>query len=296
MRPLTTSAFVLATALSAQALVTYTDNFNTSVNYLTNGVAGTIWDGIYLGAGEIANATGTGAGLGSVSVADAKISSNGVLTVASLQPDWENASDDGVLFFKVITGDFDMSMRVLGPIDTGSYNLPGLMVRAFGSGGAPLQPTNNTVSENSFLWARFDEFSIANMRKNNVNGVKTDTGLGTYPNTNYWLRVTRAGNTFTLFEKATQAGAWTSVGTVTRADFSGTPLEVGIEHAVFGGGATHAARYAAFSLTATNLGPFATTPSAATGLTLATNADGGLNVSWTPAPPTPPTLAPVPPP
>jgi hypothetical protein len=64
---------------------TYTDNFNTKVNYLTNGVAGTIWDGIYLGAGEIANATSIGAAAGTVSAADADISRNNVLTLSSLQ-------------------------------------------------------------------------------------------------------------------------------------------------------------------------------------------------------------------
>ena len=37
----------------------YTDNFNANVNYLTNGLAGTIWDGVYFGAGEFNN-TGPG--------------------------------------------------------------------------------------------------------------------------------------------------------------------------------------------------------------------------------------------
>ncbi len=45
------------------------------------------------------------------------------------------------------------------------------------------------------------------MLKNNVNGVKTDTVLGApAPNTNYWLRITRVGNLFTLYEKEIRAG------------------------------------------------------------------------------------------
>ena len=123
---------VIAFARAAEAQTTYTDNFNVPLNYLTNGVAGTMWDGLYLGAGEFAGATSVGAGAGSVSVADASISSNNVLTIASLQTDWENTADDGVLFFKVVTGDFDMSVHVIGPIDTGTFNLPGLMVRGLG--------------------------------------------------------------------------------------------------------------------------------------------------------------------
>jgi Family of unknown function (DUF5695) len=268
----------LALSVEVRAQVTYTNNFTTSLNYLTNGVVGTIWDGIYLGADEIADSTGTGAGAGLVSVANANISSNNVLTVASVHTDWENAADDGFFLYKVITGDFDISVRVIGPIDTGQYNFPGLMVRAFGPGGSP----SPGGQENSLLWARFDEFSIANMSKNNVNGVKTDTGRGTNPNTNYWLRMTRAGNTFRLHERGTPTEAWTQVGTVTRADFAGLPLQVGIEHADFGGGATRIARYSNFSLTVTNMGPFATPPSPATGLTLATNGQGNLVASWSP--------------
>ena len=92
---------------------------------------------VYLGAGEFANATGVGAVAGTVSVADASITSAGRLTIASLETDWENTADDGVFLFEVISGDFDMSVQVIGPIETGNYNLPGLMVRAFGANGSP---------------------------------------------------------------------------------------------------------------------------------------------------------------
>jgi Family of unknown function (DUF5695) len=282
-RPFAIAFLILFLALAARAQVTWTDNFNSSVNYLTNGVAGTMWDGIYLGAGEFPGATGIGAAAGTASTADANITGNNLLTLASLQTDWENTADDGVFLFKVITGDFDMSVQVIGPIDTGIYNFPGLMVRAFGTNGSPLQPTNNGVSENSLLWGRFDEFNLANMLKNNVNGVKTDTGLGTYPNTNYWLRMTKTGATITLYEKAIQAAPWSMVGTATRADFNtGAPLQVGIEHSDYPGGATRAAQFANFSLTANNLGPLAAAPSPPTGLVLAPNGSGSILASWKP--------------
>ncbi len=227
-----------AAAMCARAQTTFTDNFNTPVNYLANGVAGTIWDGVYLGAGEISGAAGNGSAPGSASIADADISGSNLLTLASLQTDWENNADDGVFLFKVVNGDFDMAVHVIGPIDTGTFNFPGLMVRAFGPGGMP----SPGGAENSFLWARFDEFSIANMLKNNVNGAKTDTALGTYPNTNYWLRIARSGSVFNLYEKGLPTGPWTQVGSVTRADFSGVPLQVGIEHSDYAGGATRAAQ------------------------------------------------------
>ena len=278
-RKLLVPGFLFVVAIfRVHAQVTFTDNFTTPINYLTNGVAGTIWDGIYLGAGEIANFTDVGTAAGTVSLANADINGNNVLTIASLQTDWENAADDGVFLFKVITGDFDMSVHIISPTDTGAYNLPGLMVRAFGAGGAP-SPGGR---ENSFLWARFDWLNYVNMLKNNVNGVKTDTPLGITPNANYWLRVQRAGNTFNLYEKALEANPWQQVGSVTRADFSGLSLQVGIEHSDYGDGATRTAQYEKFSLTASNLGSLAASPAPVTGLFLTTNASNKAVLSWTP--------------
>src|SRR5262245_58593522 len=88
-----------AVALTARA-GTNTDNFNVSFNYLTNGVAGSIWEGVYLGPGGFPNATGVGAAAGSVSIANANITTTSNLTFASLQTDWENAADDGVFLYK----------------------------------------------------------------------------------------------------------------------------------------------------------------------------------------------------
>ena len=119
------------------------------------------------------------------------------------------------------------------------------------------------------------------MSKNNVNGVKTDTGLGTYPNTNYWLRIQRVGNVFNLYERVTLGVAWNLVGSVMRADFSGVPLQVGIEQADFGGGATRTARYEKFSLTVSNQTASAA-PAAATGLSIANVSSSGANLSWSP--------------
>src|SRR6185503_7253317 len=112
IRTLPVLALALAlTTMMTRAQVTYTDDFSKPHNYLTNGVVGTIWDGVYLGAGDIAKPMGVWMGPGSVSVASA---SNGVLHLASLQTDWENDSDDGFFLYKVIQGDFDMSVEVVG--------------------------------------------------------------------------------------------------------------------------------------------------------------------------------------
>src|SRR4051812_16227345 len=86
------SLLSLVVRVGAQS-TTFKDHFDIPVNYQTNGVVGTIWDGIYLGAGEFANPSSVGSAPGTASVTDASITGNGVLTVASLQTDWENAAD-----------------------------------------------------------------------------------------------------------------------------------------------------------------------------------------------------------
>ena len=68
-------------SLSALAIVTgakadtFTDNFNTTNNYLANGVKGTIWDGIYLAPGDFPNVT-LGNAAGVISAVDANSTSN----------------------------------------------------------------------------------------------------------------------------------------------------------------------------------------------------------------------------
>src|ERR1035437_8978759 len=52
---------------------TLTDSFNTNVNYLTNGITGTIWDGVYFGAGEFNNSGVGGGGQGATIQCDANI-------------------------------------------------------------------------------------------------------------------------------------------------------------------------------------------------------------------------------
>ena len=84
---------------------TVTDNFNASRNYLTQGLAGTIWEGLYTGAGQVPGGT-TGGGPGSTILLDANITGSNSLTVASTQTDWEYAGtgggDDGVFLFKLV--------------------------------------------------------------------------------------------------------------------------------------------------------------------------------------------------
>ncbi len=273
---------LLAAVSWAQAQVTYTDSFSANVNYLTNGLTGTIWDGVYFGAGEFNNTGLGGGGPGATLQCDANITAASTLTLQTTGTAWENADDDGFYLFKAVPGDFSMSVHVVSPFNNAGYNTAGLQARAFAAGGDPYGGSENFVS-----WTRFDDYNFANYLRSEVNGGVAQINPGDYPNTNYWLRIDRVrGTNFLFYQKATKAGAWqletfpapVSGTVLRRPDLAGLPLQVGIIHATFNG--QLGVQFTDFSLTESNVA-FAAAPSPATGLTVVTNA-GGLNVSWAP--------------
>jgi hypothetical protein len=267
--------------ISADAQVTYSDSFNTNVNYLTNGISGTIWDGVYLGAGEFSNSGVGGGGPGATVQADANISTPNTLTLQTTGTAWENADDDGFFLFKVVPGDFSATVHVVSPYNNSGYNTAGLQVRAFDPGGDPLGGSEDYVS-----WTRFDQFNYANYLRNEVNGGVTPINPGGFPNTNYWLRIDRVrGTNFSFYQKSTQAGAWSLVtfpapvsGTILRrADFAGRTLQVGIMHSTFNG--QIGVKFTDFSLTESNSTVVAA-PSAPPWVIAAPNANLGMDISW----------------
>ena len=143
-------------------------------------------------------------------------------------------------------------------------------------------------SENYVSWTRFNEYSYANYLRNEVNGAVSQINPGDYPNSAYWLRLDRVGNTFRFYQRTNSTDAWKLVSfpapvngtTLTRSDLAGQPLQVGLIHATFSG--QLGVQFSSFSITETNMGPFATAPSPATGLAFARNSDGSLGLSWTP--------------
>ena len=154
--------FSIALGLSAQA-GTITDNFNTSRNYVTEGTAGTIWDGVYLGAGEFKN-VGIAGVAGRTLKCDVNTTTNGVLTVQTTETAWENTDDDGFFLYKVVSGNFQAAVHIVTPYDATGYNSAGLMARAFTGAGEPLNGSENWVG-----FTRFDEYGFANYGRNTVN-------------------------------------------------------------------------------------------------------------------------------
>ena len=269
---------------SSPAQNVFSDSFNTNVNYLTNGVAGTIWDGVYFGAGEFNNSGLGGGGPGATIQCDANLTATNKLTLQTTGTAWEGADDDGFFLFKVVKGDFSAVVHVVTPFNNAAYNTAGLQARAFSPGGNPLGGSEDFVS-----WTRFDDYNYANYLRNEVNGGVTQINPGGYPNSAYWLRLDRIGNNFRFFQRTNSSDSWKIVsfpspvsGTnLVRSDLAGQPLQVGIIHATFGG--QLGVQLSDFSITATNFGSFGAPPPPVTVLSAATNGSGGLNVSWVPA-------------
>lgn len=264
-----------------QAQTTVLDNFSAPVNYLTNGVAGTVWDGVYFGAGEFLNTGLGGGGPGQTYQCDAQMTAANTLTVETTGTDWEGLGDDGFFLFKIVTGDFSAVVHVVSPFDNSGYNTAGLQARAFVAGGDPVNGSENYVS-----WTRFDEYGFANYLRSEVNGGVAQINPGDDPNANYWLRMDRVnGTNFFFYQKAAKNDAWQLVsfpspvnGTVLhRADLAGLPMQVGIMHATFNG--QIGAQFTDFSLSVSNVS-YAVPPSPPTGLVLGTNLNQELDVSW----------------
>ena len=275
---------VLSIGSPAVAQVNYTDSFGTNVNYLTNGLSGTIWDGVYFGAGEFNNSGVGGGGPGATVVCDANVSLANTLTLQTTGTAWEGPDDDGFFLFKVVPGDFSVTVHVVSPYNNAGYNTAGLQARAFSAGGDPFGGSENYVS-----WTRFDEFNYPNYLRNEVNGGVAQINPGNYPNTNYWLRIDRVkGTNFLFYEKATKAGTWNLISfpapisgnTLRRTDLAGQPMQVGIMHATFGG--QIGVQFTDFTLSVSNAS-IVTPPAAPTWLVAAPNAYAGLDLSWAPA-------------
>lgn len=255
---------------------TVSDSFSTSRNYLTDGVVGTIWDGVYLGAGEFAN-VGIAGVPGRTLKADANVTASGKLSVQTTETAWEGTDDDGFFLYKVVKGDFQVSVKIVTPYDNTGYNTAGLMARAFTGPGNPL-----TGGENYVTFTRFDEFGFANYGRSTVDNGTQQVNPGDPEGADlYWLMLERVGNTFSCYQKTAEADSWILVPNCVfeRPDLDGMPVQVGIIQAIFSA-ASPTVQFEKFSLTGPNVAPVQ--PTGPAGLTMTAPAPGTVALSWTP--------------
>jgi hypothetical protein len=294
--PLTTRTTLLVSTLllclgpSVQAAsIVY--NFDRGLTYKTGGVVGTFWDGVYLGNGDVPNGNNNGS-IGGTIYAD-ETTFAGYLFVQSTNTGWAGIEDDGFLLYKVVSGDFDVSVQVAGNYDNRPFNQSGLLVRAFTTNGPAWGAPFGTTVTNTENWVsinRFNEFSINDQYRSATNNNDIQITVDGGPNTAHniatndtrYFRITRVGNTFTVYDRTNNTDAWALQQTVTRGDLDGIPMQVGIHQAEFAGGAQVMTFYTDFELSGPNV-TIPARPADATGLTMSApdSVNGLATLSWT---------------
>jgi hypothetical protein len=212
----------------------FTDNFGTSWNYAGSGTGGSSWDGVYLGGGYIPGQGGANAD-GTVSVADANITSNNVLTVSSTRTDWAGTNNDGFFLFKYVPGDFQASVHITSQTILVNYLFDGILARAFGTNGAPMLVGTNHL-ENWVYLGQFDQFNDDVESRFALNGGDNEHPGG--PGTNNWYMLMKRdqGTNFTFFKRLNPTDPYIPLF---NQDFTqrqlnpGRPLQVGLFAATY---------------------------------------------------------------
>lgn len=280
-------------------LPVFTDNFSTPHNYLTSGVVGTGWNGVYETNTDIAGVVlGNQAEL-AMSAFDADITSNNCLSISSANGYWKGADDNGAFLYMVVPGDFEASVHITA-YNHVAYNFVGLMARAFATSNnaSAFGTAANAPAEDNVNWQRFDQFGDSSVLFNTINGATTEFDDKDGEAADFWLLMTRvSGTNFNLFKSATFGGPWTLVHTVVQpALVSGTMVQVGLEQASYGG-SVGIVQFDTFMLDATNIVGTGLTPAqiptpASNVTAVLTAGDSAVNISWTQGV-VPPTNAPT---
>ncbi|HWV99228.1 MAG TPA: hypothetical protein VNZ64_05985 [Candidatus Acidoferrum sp.] len=301
MSALAGALLVFAVNLSVEA-DSLTNNFTSPFDYVANGIIGdTNWDGIYLRFGDVPGGNIGGNPAGNTLIANSAITYPGYLALRSSGGDWAGAGDDAVLLWKLLAGDFDVSVQsspftLSGGIafDNGAFQMAGLMARAYdtNNSGAPYP----NAAENYVMLLRFQEnFGAGGIDEVNEarNGSRVehtfpdDSSTSSLQATRYYRIVRSSLTNFTFYWKTNRSDTWAQItnnlpsgGVLVRSDLVG-PLQVGIAQSPFSSGA-HDAVFTDFELTAPGLtfpAPPAGGPSAL--VATATNTAGSLTLSWT---------------
>ena len=220
----------------------------------------------------------------------------GFLTIQDNLTDWSGANDDGFFLYKVVAGDFDVSVENVEPWDNSNPNndhMGGLMARAFPTNGpewsAPFNGAENWQDE-----FRFQDFNIDLDIRYATNGADHDAYISvpeidTNVTVNRYLRITRVGNVFSFYSKTNQPdGVDASRQSDAQRSCRCVPIQVGIADATFGDGTGGGAQsapttfYTDFELTGTNVVATPTLPANPTGLASSVTSVTNVTYTWNP--------------
>ena len=202
-------------------MLTTVEDFETARDFLAEGVDGTIWDGFLgLGASE------------TVDTLNMSIDRPGELFIQSTGALFHEPWDPiGPFLYKVVEGNFIATVKVsdyAGTVDAPVYhNNCGLMARAV--------PEDAGAGED---WVALDYFPIwgcGNFVRSANDDVRTENGhngkaFGLDP----YLQIERSGNTF-HFRTSADGESWAemAVSPLTRDDFAGVALQIGLFQATY---------------------------------------------------------------
>lgn len=252
----------------------FTDDFSVTHDYVTNGVAGSKWDGGYFRPGDLPG--GNNAPFNTV-VAGANGVTNNALVIRANNTVWAGTDNNGVFLFKNVAGDFQASVHVQA-LTRLNYQFAGLMARASEPTGAPLGGV-----EDWLYYGQFSEFGISVQSRDNVNGGNDERNVADGDVTsNFWLLMQRTGDVFTFFRKVNAGDPWQPLPTltITRDDLAGLPVQVGLFQAMYTAN-TGEVVFDSFMLNANGLST-GTLPAAPSGLNFSSVAATTMNVNWTP--------------
>ena len=253
-----TLALSLVTTLQAG---TFTDGFDSSHNFKSNGVVNTHWVGMTSGQSDP----------GTVAVWDANITAPGTMTITNTGGAWADTGD-GPYIWTTIKGSGDFTNIVhVSHLDQINYNFAGLLVR------------NPDSLTNWFYLSMFAEFGFEIDWRDTVDGTSAEgtSSGGSYVETNSatwrsWLEITRTSGVLTAYA-STDGINWEFLYQSTRTDLT-NDLQVGLFDSTFSGN-TCSAQFQNFSITGPSV-VNSTPPGEATGLNVI-SVPNSLDVSWT---------------
>ncbi len=213
-------SLLLAACGTVQGAV-FSDGFETSHDFLADGVAGTSWDGFI----------GSDPGQ-TVAALNASMARPGQLYLESAGAYYHEPWNPlGPFLYKVVEGDFVATVKVTDYAGTAAapvyHNNCGLMARAF--------PEDAGAGEDWVALDYFPIWSCGNFVRSADDNVRTENGNnGRQWNLDPWLQVERRGNTF-HFRTSADGVTWTAMSQspLTRNDLADVPLQVGVYQATY---------------------------------------------------------------
>jgi len=207
----------------------FSDEFETPHDFVADGIEGTNWDG-FLGLGD--NET--------VDALNVSMDREGQLFIQSTNGFWHEPWDPiGPFLYTVVEGDFVATVKVTEYEGTEaaavSYNNCGLLARA--------APEEAGVGEDWVALDYFPLYSCGNFVRSADEDARTENGHnGKAWDLDPYLQIERIGNVF-HFRSSPDGVTWTEIGVspLTREDFDGIPLQVGLYQGTYSANQGYAA-------------------------------------------------------